>query len=106
YPSLSALIVTDREANLERIATIAGELDAPGEQAKLWVLPVHHLQARELADRIGEILGKGVTTASARATTGAPPPAGTAAVKLFPDERAGRLLVVASDAGYAKVAAV
>ena len=105
YPSLSALIVTDRETNLARLAGIAAELDAPGEQAKLWVLPVHHLQAKELAERLGEILGKSVTAAQARTPTGTVP-APPGAIKLFPDERAGRLLVVASDAAYAKVAAV
>jgi len=106
YPSLSALIVTDREANLGRIAAIAAELDAPGEQAKLWVLPVHHLQTKELADRLTEILGKSVASAQARGPGGAAAPVPLGAVRLFPDERAARLLVVASDSAYARVAAV
>ena len=105
YPALAALIVTDREANLGRIAAIAAELDAPGEQSKLWVLPVRHLQAKELADRVGEILGKSVVTAQARAPGGTAP-APPDAIRLLPDERAGRLLVVATDAAFARVSAV
>lgn len=105
YPSLSALIVTDRETNLARIAAIAAELDTPGEQTKLWVLPVRHLQAKELAERLAEILGKNAVSPQARAPTG-PAAVALGAVRLFPDERAGRLLVVASDAGFARVSAV
>jgi general secretion pathway protein D len=105
YPALSALIVTDREANLTRIAAIAAELDAPGEQSKLWVLPVRHLQAKELAERLGEILGKSVQTQTQPRAPGGPP-VPPDAVRLYPDERAGRLLVVATDAAYARVSAV
>jgi general secretion pathway protein D len=70
------------------------------------VLPVHHLQAKELAERLTEILGKSVASPQAAGPGGAAPPVALGAVKLFPDERAGRLLVVASDAAYARVAAV
>jgi general secretion pathway protein D len=105
YPALSALIVTDREANLARIAAIVAALDAPGETAKLWVLPVRHLQAKDLADRLTELLGKAVAPAQPRGPGPVPTPA-SGGIRLYPDERSGRLLVVATDAAFARVAAV
>lgn len=105
YPALGALIVTDREANLARIATIVAALDVPGEKTKLWVLPVHHLQVKDLADRLTEIMGKAIAPPQPRGSN-APLPAGGAGIRLYPDERAGRLLLVATDDDFARVAAV
>ena len=96
-------------------------LDVPGEELRLWTLPARHLSAVDLAQTLSELaglpasLGAGAGAASRRRRAPRPPPAPRGAApagavngvaRLQPDDRAGRLLVVATDAAFARLAAL
>jgi general secretion pathway protein D len=117
YLPSGTLILTDRAATLERLAALIAELDVPGEELRLWTLPARHLSAGDLAQTLAELSGLPPSTVAggARRPGEAPAPAAAAGgstaaatgiARLRPDERAGRLLVVATDAAFARLAAL
>jgi general secretion pathway protein D len=110
YPPRGTLIITDRAGTVERLLALIGELDVPGEAQRLWSLPVRNVSAAELAATLSDILGVPATRPATAKQQAAPAPApATATVasgvaRLIPDERGGRLLVVATDPAFARVA--
>ncbi len=125
YPPAGMLLITDRAASLERLVALVAALDVPGEQMRLWTLPARHLSAVDLAQTLSELAGLPAGLAGGGARRGGGPAAALApasnsaggggaasgatlagVARLQPDDRAGRLLVVATDAAFARLAAL
>jgi general secretion pathway protein D len=110
------LIITDRATTVRRLLALVAELDVAGEALKLWSLPARHLPAAELAALLGELAALPASVRAGDKGPARPAPAGPAAgpapaadagvARLLPDERAGRLLVVATEAAFARLAAL
>ncbi|MEQ6340334.1 MAG: type II secretion system secretin GspD [Gammaproteobacteria bacterium] len=49
YPGTNALIVSDRAANVERLAKIIQDIDQPGDETEVEVMPLKHAAAAEVA---------------------------------------------------------
>lgn len=115
YAPTNSLIITDLGASVERIAGIIEQLDVPGFEEKLVVIPIANANAREIADLIEEIISGGQSSRS-RFSSGVPrfrrsQPAqptsrgsGAASYSLVrPDARTNSIIVVGNGAGIARI---
>jgi general secretion pathway protein D len=118
YPPAGTLIITDRVGTIERLMAMVAELDVPGEALRLWAVPVHHLGAADMAATLTDLMGLPASvkagshkTVVAPSGPGAPPSTGSSSpasgvARILPDERAGRLLVVATEQAFARLASL
>lgn len=83
------LVVRDTPPRLKRFRALLTALDRPGEDARVFIRPVHHLAPSELAARVAEL-----------------DVFDPAAVQLVPDDRSGQLVVSASLAEYRRLDAL
>jgi general secretion pathway protein D len=117
YEPTNSLIVSDYGANIERIMKIINELDRPGFEEQLQVLPIRYAKAKDLADLVNKIINKDTSGGGAGAA-----PAFGAGVPRFrsrggtqgggtpeelslvaPDDRTNAIIVVGNKAGIEKV---
>lgn len=113
YEPTNSLIITDYGANIERIMKIIGELDRPGFEEQLSVLPVRYAKVRDLAELINKIINKDSSSGGANQPFGAGVPrfrtrtsnsgAPEELSLVQPDERTNALIVVGNQAGTDKV---
>jgi general secretion pathway protein D len=81
------LIITDTGANIRRMLRIMEELDAGGAGDQLWLQPIHHVRAADLAARLQELLDLGQ--------------GGKA--RIVADDRTNTLVLVATEGDYFRV---
>lgn len=116
YEPTNSLLITDYGANVERMVKIINELDRPGFEEQLNVIPIRYAKAKDLADLINQIINKETKSGGSNAPTfGANVPrfrsrGGTAAggtpeelSLVAPDDRTNSLIVVGNKAGIEKV---
>jgi general secretion pathway protein D len=116
YEPTNSLIITDYGANVERMTKIIRELDRPGFEEQLAVVPIRYAKSKDLADLINQIISKDPRgAAAAQPAFGASVPrfrsrGGTAAggtpeelSLVAPDDRTNALIVVGNRAGIDKV---
>lgn len=115
YEPTNSIIITDYGANVERMAKIIGELDRPGFEEQLAVIPIRHAKVKDLADLINQIINKDPRGGAGSAPTfGAAVPrfrsrGGTATGTpeelslVAADDRTNALIAVGNSAGIEKV---
>ena len=121
YEPTNSLIITDFGSNVERIMKIINELDRPGFEEQLVVVPIRYARAKDLADLVNQIINKEPTRGGGGfGAPGAPPfgagvprfrtrggPGGTGAPEelslVAPDDRTNAIIVVGNKAGIQKV---
>ena len=115
YPAQSALIITDRASNVDRMLHILKEIDQPGGSGeKVWVVTVHNTAATDMAQKLADIFqveqvgGKRGGARPAPTPGNKPARAGDLSTelmvsKIIPDERSNQLIVIATDRAYARV---
>lgn len=122
YEPTNALIVTDFGSNVERIMKIIGELDRPGFEEQLAVVPIRYAKAKDLADLINQIINKEPTRSTGGFGAPGQPGGFGAGVPRFrsrggtpgsgvpeelslvaPDDRTNAIIVVGNKAGIDKV---
>lgn len=116
YEPTNSLLITDYGANVERMMKIIKELDRPGFEEQLSVIPIRYAKSKDLADLINQIINKDPRGSSGGAPAfGANVPrfrsrGGTAAggtpeelSLVAPDDRTNALIVVGNRAGIEKV---
>jgi len=64
YEPTNSLIVSDYGSNIEKIIGIIKELDVPGFEEKMEVIPIKYAKAKEIADLINNIINKGEKSSS------------------------------------------
>lgn len=112
----SMVIITDSGANVQRMLRIMQEIDVPRTGEQLWIEPIHHANASELAGTIEGIFAPGSTGGGSSKPSGnnsdgkgAPPGGGSAAPgtrglqKIFADDRTNSLVILASEPAYLRV---
>ena len=112
YEPTNSIIITDYGTNVDRMMKILNQLDRPGFDEQLSVVPIRYAKAKDLADLITKIINKGASPTSpggftpgvpsfrSRGTnTGAPEELSLVA----PDDRTNALIVVGNSAGIDKV---
>ncbi len=114
YGPTNSLIINDYGSNVDKITKIIEELDKPGFDEQLVVLPIKYAKAKELADLINAIINKDPTKGAQTGGFGVPryrgsgmpgqPGGSTENLSLvMADERTGALIVVGNRAGVEKV---
>jgi len=127
YAPTNTLIITDTGANVRRLLQLTEELDVAASGEQIWVEPVHHAAASDLAEKLLEIFeaagGTGPTKArsgaarrpptKASGTPGGPSSTGPATVgtgqsesrlsKIIPDDRTNSLIIVATERAYLRI---
>ncbi len=127
YAPTNTLIITDTGANVRRLLQLTEELDVAASGEQIWVEPVHHAAASDLAEKLLEIFeaagGTGPTKARSGAarrpptkaggTPGGPSSTGPATVgtgqsesrlsKIIPDDRTNSLIIVATERAYLRI---
>ncbi|MCM2280624.1 MAG: type II secretion system secretin GspD [Bdellovibrionaceae bacterium] len=116
YEPTNSLIITDYGSNVDRMMKIIHEIDKPGFEETLEVIPIRYAKARDLADMLNQIINKEPGGASAggfragvprfrsrgSSTSGAPEELSLVA----PDERTNAIIVLGTKAGIDKVKSV
>lgn len=134
-PATNSLVLIDSSANIERLKKLISQLDTPAVDQDITIIPIQHAEAKDIAEKILEILGekdgdskggaaKGQTKSTPRpavipqpgATSSASNvpghPAGAEAgerrlpLKIIPDERINSIIVVADADMTVKVRAL
>ena len=115
YSPTNSLIISDYGANIDRVMKIISQLDVPGFEDQLEVVPVHYAKAKDIADLIDKIVNKGQTPPTNRSgafTAGVPRFSRTATSQgsqgssyymVIPDDRTNALIVVGNKPGIARI---
>ncbi|HEU4924004.1 MAG TPA: secretin N-terminal domain-containing protein, partial [Burkholderiales bacterium] len=111
YAPTNTLIITDTGTNIRRMLRITSAIDVERGGEQLWIEPIHHANATEMATRLGEIFPVEKT----KPGQPAPPPQmpkpnavgsanGTFRVQnLLADERTNSLIIMATEAAYLRI---
>jgi general secretion pathway protein D len=97
YEPTGLLIITDTGTNIRRLLRIVEELDVPSAGDQIWMQPIHHRQADELAAELSELIGTG----GGGGKGGRGGTAGQA--RILSDPRNNQLVIVASETDYLRL---
>lgn len=113
YAPTNSLIMSDFGSNIERVARILSQLDVPGFEERMEVVPVRFAKSRDIAELIDSIINKEDRSGAQRGrfSSGIPRFGGAApasggykeAFSVIPDERTNTLIIVGNNAGIAKI---
>lgn len=116
YAPTNSLIISDFGSNVERVMKILNQLDMPGFEEKLVVIPIKHAKAKDIADLVNRIVNKdsstsrngssfsaGVPRFTTTGSQGAGGRGGTAYFMVIPDDRTNSLIVTGNNSGIARV---
>jgi general secretion pathway protein D len=116
FPATNTLIISDTVSNLNRLTKIIDEVDVPGLESTITVVPLQYAAASILAEEVLSIIQQEGPAAPARRPIprrrGARQPARRTAaaageaVKIFADERTNALIIVASPEDTERVLAL
>lgn len=100
YPGTNALIVSDRAANVERLAKIIEDIDQPGNETEVEVMPLKHAAASEVARTLTS-LDQEARKSDPSAAVGI-----TDRPVLIPDERTNSILMGGGKSGRLRMRAL
>ncbi|MEN0058558.1 MAG: type II secretion system secretin GspD [Bdellovibrio sp.] len=117
YEPTNSIIISDFGTNIDRVMKIISQLDVPGFEEQLEVIPIKYAKAKDLADLVDKIVNKGSrSTQGASApgtftagvprfsrTTGASSQQGASFFMAIPDERTNSIIVVGNKSGILRV---
>lgn len=115
FPQTNSIVISDYGSNIDRVMKIINQLDVPGFDDQLEVIPVKYAKAKDIAELIDKIVNKGDTKNNQRGgafTAGVPRftrstttnnSQGSAYYMVFPDDRTNSLIVTGNKAGIARI---
>ena len=114
YPPTNSVIITDYGANVHRATKIIKQLDVPGFEETLDVIPVRHAAAKEIAEIIEQIITRGQPRSrrsrrSSRSSFSSNLPRFGKSGKsesfsvVIPDERTNSIIIVGNRAGIERI---
>lgn len=120
YTPTNSLIFSDFGANVDRVMKILSQLDVPGFEEQLEVIPIKFAKAKDLADLVDKIVNKGQGGNSSsnnraggsfsagvprftRATTTTSNQQGTSYFMAFPDDRTNSIIAVGNKSGIERL---
>jgi general secretion pathway protein D len=117
YSPTNSLIISDYGSNIERIMKILSQLDIPGFEDQLQVIPIRYAKAKDIAELVNKIVNKDAKNSGGGGggsfTAGVPrfsrsggtSTQGTSSAyfMVIPDDRTNSLVVVGNKAGIERV---
>jgi general secretion pathway protein D len=115
YEPTNSIIISDYGSNIDRVMKIIGQLDVPGFEEQLEVIPVKFAKAKDLADLVDKIVNKGSKSQSSAPGTftagvprftrsqGASSQQGASFFMAIPDDRTNSIIVVGNKSGIVRV---
>lgn len=120
YEPTNSIIISDYGSNIDRVMKIINQLDVPGFEEQLEVVPVRYAKAKDLADLVDKIVNKGNKSTGPSAgpgsfTAGVPrfsrtgggggssSNQGTSFFTAIPDDRTNSIIVVGNKPGIARI---
>ncbi len=100
YPGTNALIISDRAANVERLVKLIQDIDQPGDETEVEVMPLKHAAATEVV-RILTSLDQEARKSDPNAAAGI-----TDRPVLIPDERTNSILMGGGKSGRLRMRAL
>ena len=97
------LIITDTASQVRRLIRIIEEVDIGGSGQKMWIEPVRHGSAADMAKRLNELFEMGGTAPGA---AGQPPGAakgGSGLTRVVADDTSNSLIVVGTEDAYLRM---
>lgn len=64
YTATNSLILSDYGSNIDRVMKIINQLDVPGFEEQIEVIPIKYAKAKDLADLVDKIVNKGAKSTS------------------------------------------
>jgi general secretion pathway protein D len=90
YPGGNLLIITDTGSNINRMVRILEEIDVGGAGQQMWIEPINHGNANDLATRINDLFEVGQNTKSGIS-------------RVVADEPTNSLIIVGNEDSYSKL---
>lgn len=115
YEPTNSIIISDYGSNIDRVMKIISQLDVPGFEEQLEVIPVKYAKSKDLADLVDKIVNKGNKTQGGAPgtftagvprftrTTGATSQQGASFFMAIPDDRTNSIIVVGNKSGIVRV---
>ncbi|HEX7673994.1 MAG TPA: type II secretion system secretin GspD [Bdellovibrio sp.] len=115
YEPTNSIIISDYGSNIDRVMKIISQLDVPGFEEQLEVVPIKYAKAKDLADLVDKIVNKGQKSTGGAPgtftagvprfsrTTGASSQQGASFFMAIPDDRTNSIIVVGNKSGIVRV---
>lgn len=115
YAPTNTLIITDTGVNIRRMMRIVEEIDVARTGTQMWIEPIHHANAVEIAERLTELFPaaseseggtktKTPTKSAGASNTSTVGKTGAARLtKILPDERTNSIIIIATERAYLRI---
>lgn len=116
YTATNSLILSDYGSNIDRVMKIISQLDVPGFEDQIEVIPVKFAKAKDLADLVDKIVNKGAKSTGSvpgsfsagvprftRSTGGTSAQQGTSFFMAIPEDRTNSLIAMGNKAGIIRL---
>ncbi|WP_374079673.1 type II secretion system secretin GspD [Bdellovibrio bacteriovorus] len=115
YEPTNSIIISDYGSNIDRVMKIISQLDVPGFEEQLEVIPIKYAKAKDLADLVDKIVNKGSKTQGGAPGTftagvprfsrsaGATSQQGASFFMAIPDDRTNSIIVVGNKSGIVRI---
>lgn len=118
YTPTNSIILSDYGSNIDRVMKIISQLDVPGFEEQLEVIPIKYAKAKDLADLVDKIVNKGqkstngISTIGSNFTAGVPrfsrntsasSQQGASFFMAIPDDRTNSIIVVGNKSGILRI---
>ncbi len=115
YEPTNSIIISDYGSNIDRVMKIISQLDVPGFEEQLEVIPIKYAKAKDLADLVDKIVNKGSKSqgsAPGTFTAGVPrfsrsasatSQQGASFFMAIPDDRTNSIIVVGNKSGIVRI---
>jgi len=115
YEPTNSIIISDYGSNIDRVMKIISQLDVPGFEEQLEVIPIKYAKAKDLADLVDKIVNKGNKSQAGAPGTftagvprfsrsaGATSQQGASFFMAIPDDRTNSIIVVGNKSGIVRI---
>lgn len=115
YEPTNSIIISDYGSNIDRVMKIISQLDVPGFEEQLEVIPIKYAKAKDLADLVDKIVNKGNKAQGGAPGTftagvprfsrssGATSQQGASFFMAIPDDRTNSIIVVGNKSGIVRI---
>lgn len=117
YEPTNSIIMSDYGSNIDRVMRIINQLDVPGFEEQLEVIPIKYAKAKDLADLVDKIVNKGNKNNTGASTpgafsagvprfsrsSGATSQQGASFFMAIPDDRTNSIIVVGNKSGILRI---